>query len=80
MDTSEIYRAALKEYKETDPEEEILLWQEYLATYPNTAFRKQIETRLEDLEVKLYDQADKDFEVEKKQKEKENLILLNHNC
>jgi len=66
VDSSDIYRAALKEYKEADPEDEILLWQEYLATYPNTLFRKPIETRLQDLEIKLYEQADKDFEEERK--------------
>jgi len=66
VDSADIYRAAAKEYKQSDPEDETLLWQEYLATYPNSRFRKQIETRLEDLEMKLYDQADKDFEEETK--------------
>ena len=64
MDTPDIYRESLKEYKQSDPEEEILLWQDYLTKYPNTTFRKQIESRIQDLEGKLYDEATQEQKTE----------------
>ena len=63
-DTPDLYRNAAKEYKQMDPEEEILLWGEYLAQYPNSFFKKQIETRIQDLEVKLYDEVDQEQRTE----------------
>jgi hypothetical protein len=41
-----------------------LLWDAYLAQFPNTFFAKQIETRIEDLEVKLYDEPSLDERTE----------------
>ena len=72
-DTAEIYRTAVKEYKISDPEDEILLWQEYLAKYPNTQFRIQIDKRLEELETKLYSINPIEDEEAEKEKGKQEL-------
>ena len=64
VDSPDIYREAVKEYKLSDPEDEMLLWQEYLLKYPNTAFQKQIETRILDLEGKLYDEVEQEQQTE----------------
>ncbi|MAA79821.1 MAG: hypothetical protein CL916_11225 [Deltaproteobacteria bacterium] len=65
-DSPEIYRSAVKEYKQLDPEEEILLWGEYVKEYPNSFFTKQIEARIQDLEVKLYEEVENEQEAEEK--------------
>ena len=64
-DTPEIYRNAEKEYRQLDPEEEILLWGEYIEQYPNSFFTKQIKSRIQDLEVKLYEEVENEQEGEK---------------
>ena len=70
-DTPDMYREAVKEYKLSEPEDEILLWQEYLSTYPNTTFKKQIETRILDLEGKLYEGVEKEQMEAQNEGEKE---------
>ena len=65
-DTPEIYRSASKEYRQVDPEEEILLWRDYLTQYPNSFFTKQIEARIQDLEVKLYEEVENEQEAAEK--------------
>ncbi|MCB9691789.1 MAG: hypothetical protein H6736_08240 [Alphaproteobacteria bacterium] len=53
-DTAAIYRMTLEEGRSLAPDEELQLWDAYLTKYPNTAFREQIDKRMQELEEKLY--------------------------
>jgi hypothetical protein len=53
-DTEAVYRATAERLAKLGNDEELAGWEEYLATYPNTVFRKRIETRMEELMDELY--------------------------
>ena len=72
-DTPEVYRTAEREYRQVDPEEEILLWGEYLEQYPNSSFTKQIESRIQDLESKLYEEVEQEQEQEQENQRTQEL-------
>lgn len=48
-DTSKIYRAQVAELKGAAADEEVMAWEAYLETYPNSLFRTIIEERVEEL-------------------------------
>ena len=54
-DSAETYRATLAAVSKLDPDDEMQTWDAYLAQYPNTSFRGQIEKRMEQLEDEMYD-------------------------
>lgn len=56
-DTAETYRATLARTEGMDVDDEMLVWERYLQTYPQSAFRGQIEARVAVLEDALYDDA-----------------------
>lgn len=53
-DTAEVYRRTLSTTVGMDVDDEMQVWEQYLQTFPNSAFRKQIEARLTVLEDELY--------------------------
>lgn len=53
-DTEQIYRRFLAELSELQADEQLAGWEEYLAKYPDTAYRKRIETRMEELSDEMY--------------------------
>lgn len=54
-DTENIYRAANARLIKLEPDEELAGWEAYLEQYPNSAFRKRIESRMEELTDKIYE-------------------------
>ncbi len=56
-DTADLYRQTLDSVAGYPADEEMQTWDAYLAQYPNTAFRLQIERRVEELENSLYNTA-----------------------
>jgi len=54
QDNSKVYREAVEDYAELDPDEEMLAWERYMERYPNTLYKDRIERRLDDLEELLY--------------------------
>ncbi|MCB9677364.1 MAG: hypothetical protein H6737_19815 [Alphaproteobacteria bacterium] len=54
-DTAELYRQTLQSVKTMEPDDEMQVWDEYLQKYPTSAFRPQIEKRMEQLEDAMYD-------------------------
>ena len=54
-DTAETYRATLQAVQGMDPDDEMQTWDAYLRQYPTSAFRPQIEKRMEVLEDEMYD-------------------------
>lgn len=53
-DTAAEYRMTLEQGSKLDADEELQLWDAYLQKYPNSSFREQIATRMDELEAKLY--------------------------
>ena len=53
-DTAQIYRDAQAAARQMAADEEVAAWEEYLATYPDTAFRQRIEDRIDSLMDSLY--------------------------
>ena len=49
-----IYRQSFDRLSRRTPDEELLGWEQYLATYPNSVFRPRIEGRMKELEAALY--------------------------
>lgn len=56
-DTAEVYRRTLSTTVGMDVDDEMQVWEQYLQTFPNSAFRPQIEARVKILEDKLYNAA-----------------------
>lgn len=56
-DNSTIYRKAADDYADMIADEEMLAWERYLETYPNSLYKERIEKRMESLEVILYEQV-----------------------
>ena len=56
-DTAKIYREALTAYSRLAPDEEALAWERYLRRYPNSIFKSQIDSRIEELSSELYEDA-----------------------
>jgi hypothetical protein len=56
-DTAEVYREALDDYSRLSPDEEALAWERYLRKYPNSIFKTQVQSRLDDLSSELYEDA-----------------------
>jgi hypothetical protein len=54
-DTEVIYRKKQTQLAQLEADEELAGWEAYLAQYPNSAFRKRIESRMEELEDKIYE-------------------------
>ncbi|MEQ1505948.1 MAG: hypothetical protein ABMB14_27175, partial [Myxococcota bacterium] len=54
-DSETIYRAVNTRLSKLDPDEELAGWEEYLAKYPNSAFRRRIEARMEELTDAIYE-------------------------
>jgi len=53
-DSEAIYRRTFDRLSRMPPDEELLGWEEYLATYPNSVFRARIEGRMKELEAEMY--------------------------
>jgi hypothetical protein len=53
-DTEADYRAAQSRLARLGPDEEMAGWEQYLARYPNSAYRSRIEARTEELMDQLY--------------------------
>ncbi|MEC7984741.1 MAG: hypothetical protein VX278_06235, partial [Myxococcota bacterium] len=75
VDTAEIYREALSEYKKSLPEEELILWKKYLDDYPNSQFMLQIEKRMDELEGILYNNLDEEARTEEAGKKELDFAL-----
>ncbi len=58
VDSLQIYRAFKEELKGMAIEEELDAWWRYLAKYPDTAYRKEIERRIDELEGAMLDEAE----------------------
>ena len=56
-DTAEVYREALDDYSRLSADEEALAWERYLRKYPNSIFKSQVQSRLDDLSSELYEDA-----------------------
>lgn len=54
-DTETVYRKAMARLSQLEADEELAGWESYLARYPNSAFRRRIESRMEELETKIYE-------------------------
>lgn len=57
QDTTDIYRAALRDVRGMPPDEEVMAWEDYLETYPNALSRARIEARIQELVDKQFDAA-----------------------
>ncbi len=55
-DTETLYRQTNANLSRLPPDEELLGWENYLATYPSSVFRPRIEARMQELETEMYDQ------------------------
>ncbi len=55
-DTAALYRAAKDSVKEALPQEELIVWEEYLQKYPKSLFRDRVETRMDELSASLFDE------------------------
>ncbi len=55
-DDAELYRAEQARLASVPADEEVMAWEAYLETYPNTLFRDRITTRMEELEGAAYRQ------------------------
>lgn len=53
-DDANVYRAMQTQLLEADPEERLAAWEDYLKTYPNTAFLEQISDEIAQAEAELY--------------------------
>ncbi|MSQ03422.1 MAG: hypothetical protein EXR71_16285 [Myxococcales bacterium] len=53
-DTAQIYRDTQKKSKDMTPDEESLVWEEYVHKYPKTLFLKRIEDRQDDLSAIMF--------------------------
>lgn len=49
VDSSKLYREQQNAMKGMAPDEEVMAWEEYLETYPNSLFRERIATRTDEL-------------------------------
>ncbi len=54
-DTETVYRQTNARLSRLPADEELLGWEEYLATYPNSVFRARIQGRMLELETELYE-------------------------
>lgn len=68
-DTAVLYRRMLERVAEASPEEEIELWEAYLARYPNSAFKERIEERIEALLTSLYEDGEQGPQVDAQDQE-----------
>ncbi len=57
-DSPSIYREAQDANRGAAPDDEILAWEEYLQTYPNSAYRDRITKRVAELEAQMYKGGD----------------------
>ena len=55
-DSASLYQEFERRVKNLEPEEELIEWQKYLNQYPNSAFRKRIEERMDLLQENLFDE------------------------
>ncbi|MEZ4241412.1 MAG: hypothetical protein R3F59_35730 [Myxococcota bacterium] len=53
-DSETVYRATAARLGKLEPDEELAGWEAYLAQYPNSAFRKRIESRMDELTDLIY--------------------------
>ncbi len=53
-DDANTYRMAREEAEGLDPDEEQMVWEDYLLEYPNSAFKDRIERRIEELQRAQY--------------------------
>lgn len=53
-DTAQLYRDTQKKCKDMTPDEEQLVWEEYLRKYPKTLFADRIEERMEELSAVMF--------------------------
>jgi hypothetical protein len=53
-DTAKLYRDAQRRCKDMTPDEEQLVWEEYLAKYPKSLFRDRIEAHMEELSAIMF--------------------------
>ncbi len=60
VDSLEIYRAFKKEMAGLPVEEELDAWHRYLRTYPKSAYKREIEARIEQLEEAMLEEAEAD--------------------
>ena len=53
-DNASLYRAQMSEVEGMAADEEGMAWEQYLRTYPNSVFRKQIEDRIDELSEAMF--------------------------
>jgi hypothetical protein len=53
-DTAQIYRDTQKKCKDMTPDEEQLVWEEYLRKYPKSLFKDRVETRMDELSSLMF--------------------------
>jgi hypothetical protein len=54
-DTEQVYRKYVAAFAKLEPDEELAGWEDYLAKYPESAYRKRIEARMEELSDEMYE-------------------------
>ncbi len=55
-DTAELYRKAQDQSRDMNVDEELLLWEKYLAKYPKSLFKDRIERRVEELSAEMFNE------------------------
>ena len=68
-DNASIYRAQMAEVKGMAADEEGMAWEQYLQTYPNSVFRKQVEDRINELSESMFAADRRQTNVDEGQRE-----------
>ena len=56
QDTARIYRDFMRDMEDLGPDEEIIQWETYLETYPNSLFKDRIQSRIDEITEGQYDE------------------------
>lgn len=57
QDTAKIYRDYKSKVEHIGPDEEVISWEQYLAQYPKSLFKSQIQARIDDLQAGLFEES-----------------------
>ena len=68
-DNASIYRAKMAEVTGMAADEEGMAWEQYLQTYPNSVFRKQVEDRIDELSESMFAADRRKVNVDEGQRE-----------
>jgi len=74
-DNSTIFREAQTKFGRMIPDEEMIAWEGYLETYPNSLYKARIEKRTDELEKVLYEQLIETKEPERLDADKREILF-----